>query len=54
MVIEAYTEKDDPDAKVILGRIMLSSYQLCCLRDDRECPLTPEQMKIMDKFEGKK
>jgi len=47
-------KKDDPDAKVILGRIMLSSYQLCCLRDEGECPLTKQQMAIIDKFEGKK
>lgn len=40
MVIEVYTEKDDPNVKVILGRIMISTYQLCCLRDDEECPLT--------------
>ena len=53
-MIEAYTEKDDPDAKVILGRIMLSDYQICCLRDDGECPLTSKQMEIMEKFEGKK
>ena len=54
MVIEAYTEKDDPYARVILGKIKLSNYQICCLRDDGECPLTPKQMKIMEKFEGKK
>ena len=54
MGIEAYTEKDDPDAKVLLGRIQLSMYQIACLRDDWECPLTPQQMKIMEKFEGKK
>ena len=54
MVIEAFTEKDDPDAKVILGRIMLSSYQLCCLRDEGNCPLTKQQMAIMKKFEGRK
>ncbi|CAG2196236.1 unnamed protein product [Mytilus edulis] len=51
---KAYTEKDDPDAKVILGRIMLSDYQICCLRDDGECPLTPKQMEVMEKFDGKK
>ncbi|CAC5359237.1 unnamed protein product [Mytilus coruscus] len=51
---KAYTEKDDPDAKVILGRIMLSDYQICCLRDDGECPLTPKQMEVMEKFKGKK
>ena len=53
-MIDAYTEKDDPDAKVILGRIMLSNYQICCLRDDGEYPLTSKQMKIMEKFKGKK
>ncbi|CAC5394640.1 unnamed protein product [Mytilus coruscus] len=46
--------KDDPDAKVILGRIMLSDYQICCLRDDGECPLTSKQMEVMEKFKGKK
>jgi hypothetical protein len=54
MVIDAYTEIDDPEATVILGRIMLSDYQKACLRDDGECPLTPQQSKIFDKFEGKK
>jgi len=54
MVIEAYTERDDPDAKVVLGRIWLSSYQMACLRDDGDCPLTPQQNIIMKKFEGKK
>lgn len=54
MVIEAFTEKDDPDAKVVLGRIWLSMYQLACLRDDGDCPLTSKQMEIMKKFEGKK
>ncbi|VDI55375.1 Hypothetical predicted protein [Mytilus galloprovincialis] len=47
-------KKDDPDPKVILGRIMLSDYQICCLRDDGECPLTPKQMEVMEKFDGKK
>ncbi|VDI50295.1 Hypothetical predicted protein [Mytilus galloprovincialis] len=51
---KAYTEEDDPDAIVILGRIMLSNYQICCLRDDGECPLTPKQMEVMEKFDGKK
>ena len=52
-MIDAYTEKDDPDAKVILGRIMLSNYQICCLRDDGECPLTSKQMKIMENLKVK-
>ncbi|CAC5380758.1 unnamed protein product [Mytilus coruscus] len=50
----AYTEKDDPDARVILGKIKLSNYQICCLRDDGECPLTSKQMEVMEKFKGKK
>ncbi|CAC5418027.1 unnamed protein product [Mytilus coruscus] len=50
----AYTEKDDPYARVILGKIKLSNYQICCLRDDGECPLTSKQMEVMEKFKGKK
>ncbi|CAC5403698.1 unnamed protein product [Mytilus coruscus] len=49
-----YTEKDDPYARVILGKIKLSNYQICCLRDDGECPLTSKQMEVMEKFKGKK
>ncbi|CAC5426119.1 unnamed protein product [Mytilus coruscus] len=51
---KAYTEKDDPYARVILGKIKLSNYQICCLRDDGECPLTSKQMEVMEKFKGKK
>jgi len=47
MVIYAYTEECDPDAKVIMGKISLSMYQRACLRDDGECLLTPQQHKIM-------
>ncbi|CAC5391371.1 unnamed protein product [Mytilus coruscus] len=50
----SYTEKDDPYARVILGKIKLSNYQICCLRDDGECPLTSKQMEVMEKFKGKK
>ncbi|CAC5387766.1 unnamed protein product [Mytilus coruscus] len=51
-MIEAYTEKDDPYARVILGKIKLSNYQICCLRDDGECPLTSKQMEVMEKFKA--
>ena len=47
-------DAEDPDAKVILGRIYLSSVQKRMLRDTGKCYLTDAQQLIMDKFVGKK
>lgn len=45
---------EDPDAKVVLGRILLSYIQKKMLKDTGKCYLTDEQQLIMDKFEGRK
>ena len=47
-------DAEDPDAKVILGRIWLSEIQKKMLRDTGKCYLTDAQQLIMDKFEGRK
>ncbi|KAL4224297.1 hypothetical protein ACF0H5_017752 [Mactra antiquata] len=45
--------KEDPDAKVVLGKIWLSDLQKNMLRDLGKCYLTDVQQVIMDKYEEK-
>ena len=45
---------EDKEAKVCLGRILLSDTQKRDLRDDGKCYMTDEQDVILDKFKDRK